>query len=152
MIKNAFFLLLFLLASPAWSGADIVVAQILFDSGAKPMSVDETKAFFKPGAQIQTFAPGSGSVRYWKNDESGKFIASRQGGTGNARSIGQGEWKITDSGQYCVVIEWRTARGAPDNSEQWCRVPYRHDGEIYLAPRELAVNVEKKYSVVRVSP
>jgi hypothetical protein len=120
------------------------------DANAPALSAAEARDFFKPGSEVETFLPQTGSVRRWVNDASGKFIASRQGGTRNAKSQGSGEWKVTDNGQYCVVIEWKLANGSPDTAENWCRVAYRFDGETYLAPRDLAANVDKKYSVVRI--
>lgn len=142
--------LVLLLNTTIFASENIVSAKVLFDAGAKVMSEPELKSFLKLGSNVETFAPGSGAIRFWTHDESGKFTASRQGGSGNARSQGTGEWKITDSGQYCVVIEWRSARGSPDITENWCRVAYRQGEAVYLAPKDLAVNLEKNYSVLRV--
>ena len=129
---------------------NIVLAKVLFEAGAKAMSEPELKSFLKLGSNVETFAPSSGAIRFWSHDASGKFTASRQGGTNNARSQGTGEWKITDSGQYCVVIEWRNARGSPDITENWCRVAYQQGEAVYLAPKDLAANLDKSFSVVRV--
>lgn len=142
--------LVLLFNAKSFASENIILAKILFDSGAKALSESELKAFLKLGSNIETFAPGSGAIRLWSHDESGKFIASRQGGTNNARSKGTGEWKVTDSGQYCVVIEWRNSRGSPDITENWCRVAYRQGEAVYLAPKDLATNLDKNYSVLRV--
>ena len=143
-------LLFLFFSAPILASENIISGKALFDAGATSMSELELKSFLKLGSNIETFAPVSGAIRFWTHDESGKFIASRQGGAGNARSQGTGEWKITDSGQYCVVIDWRTARGLQDNTESWCRVAYRQGDAVYLAPKELAGNVDNKYSVLRV--
>ena len=140
----------FLLHAHILASENIVSGKVLFDAGIKAMSEPELRSFLKPGSNVETFAPGSGAIRFWTHDESGKFTASRQGGTGNARSQGTGEWKITDSGQYCVVIEWRNARGSQDITENWCRVAYRKGEAVYLAPKDLSANLEKNYSVIRV--
>lgn len=136
---------------PAFAGENIILGETLFKAGVSALTSEETKKLLVHGSSVETYAATTGSVRYWKNEADGKFIASRQGGTGNARSQGHGEWKVTDTGQYCVVIEWRTARGSPDNTENWCRVVYRFDSEFYLAPKDLATNLDKKYSVIRVN-
>ena len=148
IVATAAFVLL--LTTTIFASENTISAKVLFDAGAKAMSESELKSFLKLGSNVETFAPGSGAIRFWTHDESGKFIASRQGGINNARSQGTGEWKITDSGQYCVAIDWRNARGLPDITENWCRVAYRQGETVYLAPKDLATNLEKNYSVVRI--
>lgn len=145
--------LIALLATSALStvtaAENIVTGQVLLDSGAVKVPAEEMKSIVRPGVEVETYAPGTGSYRLWTNDASGKFIASRRGGTTDARSQGSGEWRVTDQGEYCVQIEWRTARMSPDYTERWCRAIYRHDGALYLAPGDLAGKGEAKYSKVQ---
>ena len=136
--------------STGFAADTVILGSVLFQAGAKALSGDEMKAIIRSGTGVETYAPTTGSLRLWVNESSGKFTASRRGVAARVGSNGSGEWKVTDGGQYCVVIEWRTAAGLPDNVENWCRALYRHDGELYLAPSDLASNVDKKYSVVRI--
>lgn len=133
----------------AVAAENIVSGRSLLDGGAVKLSVEELKSTIRPGVQVETYAPGTGSFRMWTNDDSGKFVASRQGGTGHAQSQGTGQWKVTDSGEYCVVIEWRTAKNMPDYTEKWCRVLYRYDGALYLAPTNLGSKAKNNYSKVQ---
>lgn len=133
----------------AFAAEKFVSAQVLLDSGAVKVPAEEMKSIVRPGSEVETYLPATGAYRLWTNDAGGKFIASRRGGTGNARSQGSGEWKLTDTGEYCVQIEWRTASMAPDWTEKWCRVLYRHDGALYLAPTDLAGKGEQKFSIVQ---
>ncbi len=119
--------------------------------GAKKLSSEEVSALMRPGAAVETYSPTTGSVRQWENSPGGRFTASRHGGAQNARSTGAGSWKFSEDGkQYCVEIEWRTAKNAPDNTESWCRAVYQYDGHYYLAPDNLKSNLNNKYSMVRI--
>ncbi len=150
LMKSTFFALLATSAlSTVTAAENIVTGQVLLDGGAVKVPSDEMKSIVRPGAEVETYNPYSGAYRLWTNDASGKFIASRRGGTGNAASQGSGEWKVTDGGEYCVQIEWRTARNGPDFTERWCAVLYRHDGALYLAPSDLAGKGERKYTKVQ---
>ncbi len=126
-----------------------IQGRTLREGGAQKLSVDEIKTIIRQGVAVETYAPSTGSIRLWTNDAAGKFIASRRGGSNNAKSQGTGEWALNDSGEYCVKIEWRTSKNAPDNTEEWCRALYRHDGALYLAPSDLTGKEDAKYSVAR---
>ncbi len=128
---------------------NIVTAQTLHDGKAERLSAEETKSIVRAGVEVETYLPSTGAYRLWTNDASGKFIASRRGGSANVKSQGSGEWKVTDDGKYCVEIEWRTAMNGPDRTEKWCRSLYRYDGALYLAPKDLTEKGETRFSKVQ---
>lgn len=133
----------------AFAAENFVTGQILMSGAAVQVSGDELRSIIRQGVQVETYAPRTSSYRLWTNDASGKFIASRRGGTANARSEGLGEWKLTESGEYCVQIDWRFVNNQPDYTEKWCRVLWRYDGALYIAPSDLTGKADTQYSVIR---
>ncbi len=132
-----------------FAAENFVTGQALLDGGAVKLSADELKSIIRVGVEVQTYAPGTGSYRLWTNDAGGTFIASRRGGTSESKSQGAGEWRVTDAGEYCVQIDWRTRKGAPDHTEKWCRVLWRYDGALYLAPGNLTGREDVRLSAAR---
>ena len=131
-------------------GADsTVLGGELFDKGIR-LGDDEIKALIVNDAEVEQINGSTGGIRRWKNNSDGKFVASRIAATGGAgRPVtGQGEWKLTDNGQYCVQIEWRPNGRGPEQ-ENWCRALWKYDNAIFLAPSDLAANREKKYGQVK---
>ncbi len=128
---------------------NFVSGQVLLDRGVKKVPIEEMKAIVRSGVEVETYLPTTGAYRLWTNDASGKFIASRRGGKGNARSQGTGEWKLTETGEYCVQIDWRTANNVFDWTEKWCRVLYKYEDALYLAPNDLSGREEEKFSKVQ---
>jgi hypothetical protein len=121
-----------------------VTAQELIDGGARRLSAVEAKALLGPGVDVETVAGVSGNVRRWTNEPDGRFIASSRGPLGS-QTTGKGSWRLTDDGQYCVEIIWKTV------DEQWCRVVYEYASGTYLAPENLARNADKSFGIVKVS-
>lgn len=135
--------------STAIAAENYVTGQTLLDGGAVRLPAHELSSIIRVGVEVQTYAPGTGSYRLWTNDASGTFIASRRGGTSDSKSQGTGTWKVTDAGEYCVEIDWRTRKGAPDHTEKWCRVLWRFDGALYLAPDKLSGKEDMRFSAAR---
>lgn len=132
----------------AFSAEQTVLGGDIFDKGSK-LSIDEIKSMITVDTEVEQINGSTGGIRRWKNNADGKFIASRQAAFGGGTPVsGQGEWKLTDNGQYCVQIEWRPRRGGPEQ-ENWCRTLWRLDDAIYLAPTDLAPNRERKYGQVK---
>ena len=81
-----------------------------------------------PGAKVIS-RTSAGSTRNWENNANGTFVASSDAkGTAGGRarpSSGNGTWKVSDKGQYCVTIQWGGMTG-----EEWCRYIFK-DGAMY---------------------
>ena len=134
--------------SNSFAAESTILGSLLFDQGAARLSFDETKAMIQPGASVEQINGSTGGIRRWTLEADGKFIASRVAATGGSRPVtGQGEWKLTENGQFCVQIEWRPSRGGPEQ-ENWCRVLYKHDGAVFLEPIDLANTGDKKYGQI----
>ena len=149
LIKFSFLFTLLCTTSFYAFGADsTVLGGDLFDKGKK-VGADEIKALIVVDAEVEQINGSTGGIRRWKNNSDGKFVASRTAATGVGRPVtGQGEWKLTDNGQYCVQIEWRLFNGGTDQ-ENWCRTLWKYEDAIFLAPSELAANRERKYGQVK---
>ena len=139
----------FLLLSPAMllAAESTILGGELFDKGKK-LTVEEIKAIIVSDVDVEQINGNTAGIRRWKNNADGKFIASRVAAFGGGAGVsGQGEWKLTENGQYCVQIEWRP-RAGPEQ-ENWCRTLWKYDGELYLAPADLAPNRERKYGQIK---
>ena len=95
---------------------------------AAQLSADDLKQLM-PGAKVVSFT-NAGSTRNWENNPNGTFAASSdsKGSVGGrARpSSGNGTWKVSDKGQYCVTIQWSGM-----TSEDWCRYIYKATDKYY---------------------
>jgi Protein of unknown function (DUF995) len=132
----------------AYSAEKTVLGGDIFEKGSK-LSIDEIKTIIVADTEVEQINGNTGGIRRWKNNADGKFVASRQAASGSGTVVtGQGEWKLTETGQYCVQIEWRTRSGGPEQ-ENWCRTLWRLEGVIYLAPVDLAPNRERKYGQIK---
>ena len=139
---------LLVISAPAWSADLTALGGDLFDKGKK-LSVDEIKALIVNDVEVEQINGSTGGIRRWKNSSDGKFVASRVAAIGGGRPVtGQGEWKLTDNGQYCVQIEWRPVKGGPEQ-ENWCRTLWMYEDAIFLAPSDLVANRERKYGQVK---
>ena len=124
-----------------------ILGATLFEKGAQRLSIDESKALVQAGTEVEQINGGTGGIRRWTLGADGKFIASRVAATGSLSVTGRGEWKLTENGQFCVQIEWRPRSGAPE-LENWCRVLYRYENVMFLAPADLANVGERKYGQI----
>ena len=71
-----------------------------------------------------------GSERHWTNEPDGKLRALstnkiRGSPLGTRIAQGDGTWSVSDEGEYCVDIRWRTT------FEKWCSVIFRGEGDTY---------------------
>lgn len=109
---------------------------------AKAMGVDELRAQnaqLLSKAELDQLIPGSVShseteraTRQWKHSADGSLAGSGQfkPGQGDTRGgSGRGTWRITESGDYCVEIEWSRT------SEKWCRQVYRLGADYYAVAK-----------------
>lgn len=130
-------------AAIASAAEPTVPAQELIDMGAQRLSADSVKALLTVGSTLEVVAIASGRTRRWTHGADGSFVAVSHGISGT-QATGQGIWRVTDDGQYCVEITWKSV------SEQWCRAVYRHGAATYLAPNDLARNADKRYGLLQV--
>jgi hypothetical protein len=115
-------LLLFSLTAQA---ADLVLNDL--KAHGVQLSVDELRQLM-PNAKVVSYSM-KGSTRRWKNEPSGKFVASSDvrydpNRTGNP-ATGRGTWHVGDNGTYCVTLEWER------RSENWCMFIFKVDGKYY---------------------
>jgi hypothetical protein len=65
----------------------------------------------------------------WENKPDGTFVASSDGrgstGGKNVSGTGNGTWKVTPEGRYCVAIQWNRI------SEDWCRLMFKVADKYY---------------------
>jgi len=106
-------------------------AQLLQDLESKQpakLSKDELQQLL-PGAKMSS-TNSRGNTRAWANDPDGTFTSSNDNhASSHGRpSYGQGKWRISDDGRYCVVIDWQRA-----DTEQWCRFIIRTTDGYYAA-------------------
>lgn len=120
-----------------------VSAQELIDKAAQRLPADAVKTLLAPGSTVEVVAIASGRTRRWTHGADGKFVAVSHGLSGT-QATDQGNWRVTDDGQYCVEITWKSV------SEQWCRAVYHHGAATYLAPNDLARNADKRYGLLQV--
>lgn len=130
-------------AGTAVAAEPTVAAQELIDKDAQRLPADAVKTLLAPGSTVELVAIVSGRTRRWTHGADGKFVAVSHGQSGT-QATGQGIWRVTDDGQYCVEIAWKNV------SEQWCRAVYRHGAATYLAPNDLARNADKRYGMLQV--
>jgi hypothetical protein len=79
------------------------------------------------GATISSIG-GTGSSRSWKHSGDGTLIASSDNRGSNPIAkitSAKGTWRISDGGQYCVIVEWRA------HTEQWCRYLFKLGEQYY---------------------
>jgi Protein of unknown function (DUF995) len=139
----AWVLPLLLSAGMAVAAEPTVTAQELIDQGAQRLPADAVKTMLTAGSTVEVVAIASGRTRRWTHGADGKFVAVSHGQSGT-QATGQGVWRVSDDGQYCVEIAWKNV------SEQWCRAIYRHGAATYLAPNDLARNADKRYGLLQV--
>ena len=82
------------------------------------------------GSRIVTY-DGTGLDRAWTNHADGEFVASVRR-TSLGSGTGQGRWRITDAGAYCVRIEWQW--GVARHGERWCDKVYQVGERYYGLP------------------
>jgi hypothetical protein len=92
---------------------------------AVELSADDLRQLM-PNARVASVHE-NGSVRHWKNEPNGKFLASSnvRGKLKTLPSQGRGTWRVSDDGTYCVTIEW------PRLTENWCKYLFKLDGKYY---------------------
>lgn len=121
-----------LLLSPLVAQSGEVGLGDLKAQNATQLSRDELSQLL-PGAKV--FSDYRGSTRGWKNEASGKFVASSDGrreATKIGKQItGHGTWHIGDNGTYCVTIEW------PKLTENWCKYIFK-TGDSYYGVKSLS--------------
>ena len=102
----------------------ILLAQLnagAFAQDAPPLSKDELQQIV-PGSKV-TSTGVSGAQRNWTNDPDGTLIANASLPMGKrTTSTARGDWHVSDDGQYCVHIEWKSV------TERWC-VPIQKTAE-----------------------
>jgi hypothetical protein len=127
---------LFVVSYPAnlLAAESTILGGDLFDKGKK-LSADEIKTIITNDVEVEQINGSTAGIRRWKNNADGKFVASRVAAFGGGAAVtGQGEWKLTENGQYCVQIEWRPRTGP--QLENWCRTLWRLEDTLYLAPTD----------------
>jgi hypothetical protein len=147
MRSSVAFALICIFTSLANAEGLIVSGGDLLNKGRK-LSVEETNAIVLVDSDVEQTGSSKGDLRRWRNNADGKFVASRVASTGGRMVSGSGEWKRSDSGQYCVQIDWQPRGGAVDQ-EKWCRTLWSYDGAVFLAPYDLTVNRDRGYGQVR---
>lgn len=95
---------------------------------AVQLSADELKQLM-PGAKVVSLT-NAGSTRNWENNPNGTFVASSDAkGTSGGRarpSSGNGTWKVSDKGAFCVTIQWSGM-----TAEEWCRYIFKANDKYY---------------------
>ncbi len=106
------------------------------------LSRDELLAFL-PNAEVTSYSR-AGSVRRWKNEPDGKFVASTDNKKygnpmGNSSATASGTWQVNDDGKYCIKIDWKR------EAEDWCAAIIKTaDGSFYLNRVDPARKIEFK--------
>jgi Protein of unknown function (DUF995) len=122
-------------------------AQIL--EKGKKLSADVVKTMIVAESEVE-HVTATGTIRRWKNNANGKFIASNRSVGGRPGSVtGHGEWNLTENGDYCVSIEWRSAKSVSE--EKWCRTLWQVGDIYFLAPANLSPANESHYGTIKVS-
>ena len=125
MRRTGLLLLCCICSAPA--SAQVVTLADIKGKGAAQLSAEELKQLM-PGARVIS-RTHAGSTRRWENETDGTLVASSDvigKGSGRAHpASGQGSWRVTDQGTYCVSIDWRRA------PEQWCRHIFKAVGKYY---------------------
>ncbi len=106
------------------------------------LSRDELLAFL-PNAEVTSYSK-AGSVRRWKNEPDGKFVASTDnkkygGPMGNSSATAAGTREVNEQGKYCIRIDWKR------EAEDWCAyIVMAADGNYYLNRVDPARKIEFK--------
>lgn len=129
-----------LLALPmAAQAGDLLLSDLKAQNGVQ-LSADELKQLM-PGVKVVSYT-AAGSTRRWKNEPSGKFVASSDVRGDVHKSVvsttAQGTWHVGDNGTYCVTLEW------PRKSESWCRYIFKV-GDKYYGVKSLADGTSKAF-------
>ena len=81
-----------------------------------------------PGAKVVSRTQ-AGSTRRWQNKPDGTLIATSDGrgvsGGRNAYSTAEGTWQVTDTGRWCVKIDW------PRAQDDACRFMFKLGDKYY---------------------
>lgn len=117
--------LLLVFCSPA--GAQVSTLGDVKAKGGVQLTAQQLRDLM-PGANVVSRTQG-GSTRSWQNGGDGTFIATSDGrgqsGGRNAYASGEGTWRVTEAGQWCVTIKW------PRSPDNWCRYMFRLDDRYY---------------------
>ena len=117
--------MLLLLCSPA--GAQESSLGDVKAKGGVQLDVRELRDLM-PGAKVVSRTQ-AGSTRSWQNRPDGTFTATSDGrgqsGGRNTYASGEGTWRVTDDGKWCVTIQW------PRSPDNWCRYMFRLDDKYY---------------------
>lgn len=118
----------------------MLCSSVLAEEAGLRLSKDELTALVTNTES--SYLTRSGSLQRWRNDPSGKFVASTDnkkhgGAMGMRASSAPGSWRINDEGKYCVQIEWRR------DTEDWCAFIVKgEDGSYYLTRVDPARKIE----------
>ncbi len=109
------------------------------EEGVK-LSKEELQALL-PNTEVMHVSK-AGSVRRWKNEPDGAFVASTTNAKygsvlGTQGGSARGTWRINDEGKYCVQIDWKR------EAEDWCAwLVKAADGSYYLNRVDPARKIE----------
>ena len=96
--------------------------------GGVQLSADDLKQLM-PGTTLMSVTP-AGSTRRWVNKADGTLVGSTDGrGYSGGRTqpgSGDGTWRLSDNGAYCVTIKWGVM--VPEN---WCRYIFKAGDKYY---------------------
>jgi len=122
------------LAMPVVAQADSLVLNDVKAQNGVQLTADELKQLMPNAKVVSYYVEGGTSIRRWKNEPNGKFVASSDVGrsvTAKAGgATGQGTWHVADNGTYCVTIDWSR------RSENWCRFIFKV-GEKYYGVKSI---------------
>ena len=125
MIRITFALLALGFCSTSFAAME-TLADVKANGGVELSAADLKELM--PGAKVISRTQ-AGSTRTWQNKLDGTLSASSDGrgvtGGRNGYATGEGTWKISDNGRWCVKINW------PHLVDDWCRVMYKVGGKYY---------------------
>lgn len=107
----------------------VTIAPSALADDLKPLSADELRQLFSGAIVKVTYENGNTVI--WTNETDGTLSADWNSSPASLVSRhhhrgGQGTWKVTDDGKYCVRIEW------PKNAVDWCRPVVKSDDGTYV--------------------
>ncbi len=111
------------------------------DEAGTNLSGDELRKLVT-GATVTHVSRSSGSLRRWKNEPDGNFMATSDNkkfgsAMGTQSGTSPGTWSINDEGKYCVRIDWKRVE------EKWCAFIVRAaDGGYYLNSVDPGLKIE----------